>query len=170
MKTKKRLLSILLSFVMVLGLVPGMSLTAYANEWEGNPYADLVDTTKVITFDNKAWYLIEDNSTAANAGTVTLLAKECVGASSFNSDIDVGNTYSISDVKTFVDNWYNNNISAAAKAAVSGSGMFLLTKDQARAITNAEVRMCPKASGSNGNFWWLCSQGLSDGTAASAPL
>ena len=30
MKTKKRFLGILLSLVMVLGLVPGMSLTAYA--------------------------------------------------------------------------------------------------------------------------------------------
>ena len=32
MKTKKRLLSILLSLVMVLGLMPGMSLTAYADD------------------------------------------------------------------------------------------------------------------------------------------
>ena len=32
MKTKKRFLSILLSLVMVLGLMPGMSLTAYAAE------------------------------------------------------------------------------------------------------------------------------------------
>ncbi|MBR0228267.1 MAG: Ig-like domain-containing protein [Clostridia bacterium] len=32
MKTRKRLLSILLSLVLVLGLVPGMSLTAYADD------------------------------------------------------------------------------------------------------------------------------------------
>jgi hypothetical protein len=36
-------LSILLSLVMVLGLMPGMSLTAYA--YGGNPYAVLVNTT-----------------------------------------------------------------------------------------------------------------------------
>ena len=33
MKTKKRLLSILLSLVMVLGLMPGMALTAYATDY-----------------------------------------------------------------------------------------------------------------------------------------
>lgn len=34
MKTKKQLLSILLSLAMVLGLMPGMSLTAYADNTE----------------------------------------------------------------------------------------------------------------------------------------
>ncbi|MBQ9304203.1 hypothetical protein [Butyrivibrio sp.] len=39
MKTKKRFLGILLSLVLVLGLMPGMSLTAYAvsgSLWVGN--------------------------------------------------------------------------------------------------------------------------------------
>ena len=57
-KKMKQLIGILLTLVMVLGQMPGMSLTAYANEWEGNPYASLVNTTNVITFDDKAWYLI----------------------------------------------------------------------------------------------------------------
>ena len=35
MKMKKRFLSILLSLVMVLGLMPGMSLTAYAEASSG---------------------------------------------------------------------------------------------------------------------------------------
>ena len=34
--------------------------------------------------------------------------------------------------------------------------MFLLTIDQANAITNAEVRKCTNASSGG---WWLCSQG-----------
>ena len=37
MKTKKRILSILLSLVLVLGLMPGMSLTAWAT---GNTAAE----------------------------------------------------------------------------------------------------------------------------------
>ena len=39
MKTKKRFLGILLSLALVLGLMPGMSLTAYAVSgflWVGN--------------------------------------------------------------------------------------------------------------------------------------
>ena len=44
MKTKKRFLGILLSLVLVLGLMPGMSLTAYAvsgNLWVGNEKVDV---------------------------------------------------------------------------------------------------------------------------------
>ena len=82
-KKLKQLIGILLTLVMVLGQMPGMSLTALA--WEGDPYASLLNTTTVVYFDGKEWYLIENNSTAANAGTVTLLAKECVGASKYNS-------------------------------------------------------------------------------------
>lgn len=83
MKMKKRFLSILLTLVMVLWQMPCMSLTALA--WDGDPYASLLNNTTVVNFDGKEWYLIENNSTAANAGTVTLLAKECVGTSKYNS-------------------------------------------------------------------------------------
>ena len=72
-KTGMKLLSFLLTLVMVAGLMPGMRLTALA--YEGDPYASLLNTTTVVTFDDKEWYLIENNSTAADAGTVTLLSK-----------------------------------------------------------------------------------------------
>ena len=106
---------------------------------------------KVVKFDDKDWYLIEDNSTAADAGTVTLLSKECVGASKFGTN----NTYSGSTVETYVNNWYTSNISADAKAAVNGNGMFLLTSDQASALSSG-VRKCSEASGADTNLWWLC--------------
>ena len=48
MKTKKRFLSILLSLALVLGLVPGMSLTAYA---EGDPTPLYTFTTQSNTCD-----------------------------------------------------------------------------------------------------------------------
>ena len=97
----KRWFGILLTLALVLGLMPRMRLTAYA--YDGNPYASLVNQTTDVTFDGKTWYIIEDNSTAVNAGTVTLLAKECVGASEYNSE-HKSVEYSQSTVKSVVDN------------------------------------------------------------------
>lgn len=158
MKTKKRLLGILLSLALILGLMPGMSLTAYAD----NPYASLKNTTKVITFDGKSWYLI-----AYDDSTVTLLAKECVGASVYNSNNSYVE-YSNSTVKTAVDNWYRDNITADAKTAVCDNAMFLLTEDQATTIYNAnpDVLKCSKADGADDNAWWLCSRAYFDDSAA----
>ena len=107
---------------------------------------------KVVKFGGMDWYLIEDNSTSETEGTVTLFAKECVGASKFGTN---NNTYSGSTVETYVNNWYTSNISADAKAAVDGNGMFLLTADQARALSSG-VRKCSEASGADTNLWWLC--------------
>ena len=51
MKMKKRLLGILLSIALVLGLMPGMSLTAYADEqtvvWEGEQAISDVNTVSI---------------------------------------------------------------------------------------------------------------------------
>lgn len=150
-KRTSKIISLVLTFAMLFSLF-SVAGTVTASAYDENPYESLVNTTSVITFDNKAWYLIEDNSTAANAGTVTLLAKECVGASMYGDN----NTYSGSIVETFVNGWYAHNISAAAKAAVSGSGMFLLTTAQATTIksANQDVLKCPDVSGGD---WWLCS-------------
>lgn len=149
MKTnvKEKTLSLLLCLVILLSLVPMTSLTAFAGV--APPYADLKNTTTAITFDNKQWYLIDYDST-----TVALLSKECVAASKFGSK----NTYSGSTVETAVNNYYTNNISADAKAAVNGNGMFLLTTAQANAMTT-DQRKCAQASGASANIWWLCSAG-----------
>ncbi|WP_026494666.1 leucine-rich repeat protein [Butyrivibrio sp. WCD3002] len=164
MKNKKRFLGFLLSLALMLGLMPGMSLTAYADEWEGNPYESLKNTTTVIKFDNKDWYLIEDESTAANAGTVTLLAKDCVRASAYNGR-GSGANYTGSTVQGIVNTWYAGNISEDAKTAVSGGEMFLLTIAQANAITSVDVRKC-SAPGTQNNVWWLCSPGTNSDCAA----
>jgi hypothetical protein len=119
-----------------------------------------VNKTTAVTFDGKTWYIIEDNSTAVNAGTVTLLAKECVGASMYNSGESFVE-YSQSTVKTAVDNWYTGNITADAKKAVSGNAMFLLTTDFANPLS-PDVRKCSQYRG-----WWLCSQGVNATYAAS---
>ena len=59
MKMKKQLIGILLTLMMVLGQMPGMSLTALA--WDGDPYASLLNTTTVVKFDDKDWYLMPAN-------------------------------------------------------------------------------------------------------------
>ena len=145
-----KILSLLLTLVMVLGLMPGMSLTVYADD--DPPYAQYKNTTTVVHFDSKDWYLIDYDTT-----TVTLLAKEYVAASKYNSS---GKFVKYSDnptVKTAVDNYYNNSISTDAKTAVS-SGMFLLTYAQAIAITNADVMKCTNNFGLPYNGWWLRTQ------------
>jgi len=164
-KTKKsslKLLSFLLTLALVIGLMPGMSLTALA--WDGDPYAALLNTTTVVHFDGKDWYLIEDNSTAANAGTVTLLAKECVDASEYDIE-GSSSTYSGSTVETAVNNYYTNSISSNVKSAIVDSKMFLLTTDQANTMTE-DTRKCSWVSGAEYNYWWLCSRGINDNYAA----
>lgn len=163
-KISRKVISYVLALVMVFsamtGIVPGTSMTAHAAT---STYTNLKNNSTVVHFDNKDWYLIEDNSSALNAGTVTLLSKECVGLSKYNESGSFVEYKNSPTVKTAVDNWYDGNITAGANTAVSGSGMFLLTKDQANAITNADVRKC---SNVHSGFWWLCSQGGQAGYAA----
>jgi len=155
-KVGRKLLSLALALVLMLGFAPGMDLTARADD----SYTSLKNTTTVITFDSKQWYLIDyDNS------TVTLLSKECVGASVFNPNEPDVNKYSGSTVESFVNSWYRDHISEDAKAAVDGSGMFLLTEDQAGNLS-ADVLKCSRASGAYDNHWWLCSEGTTNSSAA----
>lgn len=138
--------------MMVLGLMPGMSLTALA--WDGDPYASLLNTTTEVTFDGKQWYLIENNSTAVDAGTVTLLSKKCVAASKYDNN-GSSNTYEGSTVETAVNTYYNGSISSGVKSAVVDNKMFLLTINQANAMTE-DTRECTRFSGTDANYWWLC--------------
>jgi uncharacterized repeat protein (TIGR02543 family) len=129
-------------------------------------YNTYVNTTKVISFDSKEWYLIEDNSTTFDTGTVTLLSKECVAASKFNSNSS--NSYGGSLVEAFVNEYYNQNISEGAKKVVNGNGMFLLTTQQANSITNEEIIKCSQYSETDDNYWWLSSSGNNNSNAACA--
>ena len=119
MKQKtKRVFGILINLFMVLGLMAGMSLTAHADGVKAYTAYDVTTidnnnkdgdalTELRVTFNGMPWYLIEDNSTAVNAGTVTLLAAD-TGFGEFCFDIDdelygEGNSYNRSDVKTYLD-------------------------------------------------------------------
>ena len=152
-KLERKLFSFLLTLAMIVGLMPGMGLTAYAADV---PYASLKNTTSVINFDGKEWYLIDYDTS-----TVTLLSKECVGASKFNNFIYDIPAYSGSIVETAVNNYYTSSISSDVKSAIVDNKMFLLTTDQAKTIkeANLEVLKCNQASGANENAWWLGSPG-----------
>ena len=131
--------------ILALGIFAGMSMTALAED----PYADLKNTTTIVKFDDKDWYLINYDS-----NTVTLLSKACVGASAFGSN----NTYSGSTVEGSVNDWYSNSISANAKTAVDGNGAFLLSTDDVSNLSQ-DVLKCDKHSEAAGNYWWLCTPG-----------
>ena len=105
MKMKRRLLSSLLSLALALGLMAGMSLTAYADGQKAYAAYDVTtDANKTkssdpfkalqVTFNGFQWYIIEDNSTAVNAGTVTLLAADTIDSSAFDSTVPYSNVYS----------------------------------------------------------------------------
>lgn len=80
-KLERKLFSFLLTLAMIVGLMPGMGLTAYAADV---PYASLKNTTSVINFDGKEWYLIDYDTS-----TVTLLSKEFALSTGFCYNIRV---------------------------------------------------------------------------------
>ena len=165
-----KILSLLLTLVMVLGLMPGMSLTALA--YDGNPYTGLVNTTTTVTFNGKPWYIIADNSTAVDAGTVTLLAADSsFGLSAFDSTVPCRNLYRSSDVKGVLDALTaEGGAFASVKDAiadtdlsdvyVTGAKLYLLNKDEAEPYANFNF------TGEQHGCWWLRSPGKYDYLAA----
>ena len=132
-------------------LIAGLPVTA-AHAYEGNPYAALVNTTAVVRFNNIDWYLIEDNSSAADAGTVTLLTKECMFVSKYRADGTTGE-YKGSTVEENVNKYYKEQFSAV-RHAVADNRLFLLTHSEANAV-NVDIRKCAKHPAAYYNVWWL---------------
>ncbi len=167
MTTKmKRFLGILLSLALVLGLVPGMSLavvaeTAYDDLLVKDSDTNETLTGKVVKFNGIDWYIIKDESTALNAGTVTLLAKNCLGASKF-ANIGNDNTYKGSLVEGWLSNYYSTNFSGCDDAVKSvtpadpngnESKLYLLSENEIP--SNLNCRKCDQATGTDTNYWWL---------------
>ena len=112
-KTGRKLLSVLLALAMVVGLMPGMSLMALADGTGAyNDYLVTTDANKAksgndltalrVTFNGMPWYIIEDNSKSATAGTVTLLGADYrFGSKMFDSNYK--NNYSTSTLKSALD-------------------------------------------------------------------
>ncbi|MBE5872007.1 MAG: hypothetical protein E7294_12235 [Lachnospiraceae bacterium] len=179
MKQKwKHFMSLLVCLSMVFSLMPGMGLKAQA--WDSDPYANYVGTNRTVKFNNMDWYIIQDESTAADAGTLTLFAKDQIGCESFN---ETDNVYSSSIIKKYLDNLTEEGRSFADVAdaivtipSLTTNGfesteiydtatnvkLYLLSTEEADAITNQYVRKCSDAYN---NAYWLRSPGNGDNKA-----
>ena len=193
MKKRKKgraLLSLVTALAMVFstlaGIVPGTSLTVYADSTQA--YTDYLVTTDAnenksgddltalqVTFNDSKWYIIEDNSTSATSGTVTLLAADTsFGTMKFNSTYN--NSYNASVIKSYLDNQTKagGDFAAVAEAietvnlttyqynstneyeSVQGVKLYLLSTEEANSLP-ANVRM---TSFDGYNYWWLRSPGM----------
>lgn len=172
MKTKKRFLGILLGLALVLGLMPGMSLTAFADTTTYDPastyagFGELAsgdDTVKIAGVLGYDWYVMGYDS---DAGTVTLLSKQSFGNQDFNSDISKGNSYADSDIKTYVEGLTGEGQPLAGikdalasvsvtDPAVTGKVPYLLSSLECYSSSETNVT---KMKG-EGTDWWLRSPG-----------
>ena len=89
-KLGRKLLGLLFMLV-IIGVVPGMSLTAYADSIY-ETYKTNGTLVKIEGVSNVNWYIIDYSDT-----TVTLFTKECIGGSKFDEN-GSSNTYENSTV------------------------------------------------------------------------
>ena len=174
MKMKKRLSGILLTLALALGLMAGMSLTAYATT---ATYTNLMPTSsdtdltsKQVTFNGYKWYIIADNSTAVNAGTVTLLAAESFGTSKFHNS---SNRYSTSTIKTYLDDMTTASdgafvgvASAINTVSVQGSDSDTAVESKLWLLSVGEANNVPENVRKFSANWWLRSPGIRGNIAA----
>ena len=177
---KKSSLVFLLTLLMLVGLFSALGGSAWA---QTDTYTSLIPTStddatalsgKVVKFNEIDWYIIEDNSTSLNAGTVTLFAKDPVVKSKFysNRNDSNANAYSRSVVKAYLDNQVTVSGSFAHVAdaiaptdlndvGVTGAKLYLLSEEEAT-ILPVGVRKCSNAIAS---YWWLRSPSSSTNSA-----
>ena len=151
----KQLMGILLSISLMLGLMPGMSLTAYADGTTYNPastytgFSDLITNDTEVTISEvsgKTWYVI-----ACDDSTVTLLSKESFGEKAFNSNGWTGNRYETSTIKTYVDGLTGEGQPLAEISSVI-SDLSLMDMSWVYELSVTKK----KGAGAD---WWLCSRG-----------
>ena len=131
-----------------------------------DPYASLLNTTTVVKFNGYNWYIIADNSTAVDAGTVTLLSADTsFGDSKFH---DSSSAYSGSTVKSNLDALTAEGGSFAGvkdaivdtnltDVSVTGAKLYLLNTIEANSVPENILKFSAE--------WWLRSPG-EDGTFA----
>ena len=181
MKQKmKQWLGALLSIALILGLMPGMSLTAYADNPKAYAAYDVTTndnknksgdalTALQVKFNGKSWYIITDDSTAVNAGTVTLLAAESFGDSKFH---DSSNKYSTSTIKTTLYNMTASGNSFAGVASaintvkVKGSESDTEVETKLYLLDLTEANNLPENVLRFSDIWWLRSPGDKNNKAA----
>lgn len=153
------------------GLMPGMGLTAYAAT---DTYTTLKNNVTVVQFNGYNWYIIEDNSTSATEGTVTLLAADnSFGLSKF-SDSE-SSVYSSSKIKAALDEMTQEGGAFADVAdaivstdledvSVTGAKLYLLSTSEAQNLNSTILNYnFPGSDKANaGGAWWLRSPGSSN--------
>ncbi|MBR3524307.1 MAG: hypothetical protein IKO11_00535 [Lachnospiraceae bacterium] len=148
-KKAKKLLGLILAFILLVGMMPELGLRA-----EAAPAYDLSalipskeDSTdalegKKVSFNGYKWYVTAYDSAAHSA---TLFSAEYIGVSKFNNTIDEGHDYADSVVKGYLDKLTEADgtfadVKRAIRSAdlpdvsVSGSKLYLLSHDEATAL------------------------------------
>lgn len=159
----KAIILFVMTWIMILGAVSSKRLTVYASTYYSGYLVTNSDTAqtlqeKVVRFNGMDWYIIADNSTAVDAGTVTLFAKDKIANSKFNNSCGSGNYYCSSAIKSFLDNLTSGNGSFGGVSYViadtdledvyvTGAKLWLLSTSEAEAL-NSNARKCS-------SNWWL---------------
>ena len=170
-KTKFKLLNILLTLALAITIMPAFVQTAYAGT---DVYTNLIPTggedaealaAKQVTFNNKPWYIIADNSTSATAGSITLLvADTSFGTSTFGSN----NTYVGSTVKGILDALTQSGGAFAdvADAIINKTDnetdigkLYLLSGSEASQVSENVRKLKYASTFDDHGKWWLRSPG-----------
>ncbi|MBQ4224906.1 MAG: hypothetical protein II664_01180, partial [Oscillospiraceae bacterium] len=161
-------------------LMPHFGIKASA--YTGNPYTAFLVTTTAnknksgadltalqVTFNGKPWYIIADNSTAVDAGTVTLLAADTsFGLSAFDTTEPYSNDYSTSTVKAYLDAYTTTGSFkdvASAIADTDNGKLYLLSTSEAIVLPDDLLKIGFTGGNCFFNEWWLRSQGGDDNYA-----
>ena len=154
-KLSRKVISYILALVMVFstmtGIVPGLSVTAYADSIY-ETYKTNGTLVKIEGVSNVDWYIIDYSDT-----TVTLFTKECIGGSKFDEN-GSSNTYENSTVYNYLAAQLEED-GKFASISSAVSEISLLTQDQASRLSKNQKKC---TSVTYQGFWWLCSQGYTD--------
>ncbi|XME03980.1 hypothetical protein QYZ88_007315 [Lachnospiraceae bacterium C1.1] len=171
MKTKRKIgrkiISFLITMAMVVGVIPGMSLTAYAGSTKEYAAYDVTTdankdksgdnlTSLQINFNNKPWYIIEDNS-SSTGGTLTLLAADTSFGTAYFEENYFTDSYSTSDVKSTLDTCVTEQFNDVADAIVNTDNgkLYLLSKDEANELPVNVLKISFTGGNCNYGEWWL---------------
>ena len=165
MKTKtKRLLSILLTLAMVLGLMSGMTLTAQAatnyDDYIPSQWDDAEQLAeKVVNFNGHKWYVI-----SVEGETITLLAADTsFGIARFTDGNE--NDYSQSKIRETLDGMtakggsFADVADAIEEINLSETGgtakLYLLNVDEVSGLPINVVKMNFTGGDASDGQWWL---------------
>ncbi|MEE3462023.1 MAG: DUF6273 domain-containing protein, partial [Lachnospiraceae bacterium] len=135
-------------------------------------------TALQVTFKDKKWYIIEDNSLSAMSGTVTLLSADTTFGTKIFAD-NKSNKYSTSQVKAYLDSMTEtgNDFADVADAietvnlttnkynsteeyeTVNGVKLYLLSTEEANRLPTNVRKAGFTGDDCGANEWWLRSPG-----------